>query len=63
MPAIVLCCDEMGELTKDAYESHHRLLHVGRSQGIFTVGAIQRPSAGALGKIGSFPELKARERG
>lgn len=59
MPAIVLCCDEMGELTKDAYNSYHRLLHVGRSQGIFTVGAIQRPSSGALGKIGSFPELKA----
>jgi len=59
MPAIVVFCDEMGELTKEAYESFHRLLHVGRSQGIFTVGAIQRPSAGALGKIGSFPELKA----
>lgn len=59
MPAIVVLCDEMGELTKAAYDSYHRLLHQGRSQGIFTVGAIQRPSSGALGKIGSFPELKA----
>lgn len=59
MPAITVFCDEMGELTKSAYDSYHRLLHQGRSQGIFTVGAIQRPSSGALGKIGSFPELKA----
>ena len=59
MPALVIFCDEMAEFTSEAYESFNRLLHQGRSQGIFSVGAIQRPSANSLGKIGNFSELKA----
>ena len=59
MPAIVVICDEMAEFTSPAYESFNRLLHQGRSQGIFSIGAIQRPSANSLGKIGNFSELKA----
>jgi len=59
MPSIVVICDEMAEFTAPAYKSFNRLLHQGRSQGIFSIGAIQRPSAESLGKIGKFSELKA----
>lgn len=59
MPSIVVFCDEMAEFTTIAYEHFNRLLHQGRSQGIFSVGAIQRPSANSLGKVGNFSELKA----
>jgi hypothetical protein len=61
LPFIVVFCDEIGELSqsKEAVRLFNRLLHQGRSQGIITVGAIQRPSAVSLGSTNIFSEIKA----